>query len=118
MTPRDFLSQLTHIVLAVVDGAGKPWAVPVAVQKYENGSVEWLSKTNTVHSKAIANNPEVMLTAFTTKHQPQGEYAIYARARAKKTMPTPGVARYRAEIYELWYTDHRHRKIEVDVDGL
>ncbi|MFZ1258330.1 MAG: pyridoxamine 5'-phosphate oxidase family protein [Candidatus Saccharimonas sp.] len=117
-SPKQFLEQLAHISVAVVDADGRPWAVPVGVQKYEQGSVEWFSKTNTVHSQAIAKNPEVMLMAFTTKDHLNGEFGVFARAKAKKILSLPGVARYRATIYQAWYTDHRHKKIEINTEEL
>ncbi len=115
---QNFLRNIQHITVAVVDETGRPWAVPVGVQKYDHGIIQWFSKTNTVHSKAIAKNPEVMLTAFTTKEAPTGEFGIYARARAKKILSLPGSGRYRAEIYEAWYTDERHKKIEINIKDL
>ena len=116
--PKQFLEQLSHIVVAVIDEQGKPWAVPVAVQKYARGEVEWFSKANSVHSRAIANNPEIMLTAFTSKDSEMGEFGIYARARATKMLSLPGIGKYRAEIYQAWYTDAGHKKIEINIQDL
>ncbi len=115
---RDFLYALDHVVVAVIDEAGKPWAVPVSVTKYNDGAIEWFSKTNTVHSKAIAKSSEVMLTAFTTKQSEQGEFGLYVRATAKKILSLPGIGRYRAEIYKAWYTDTSHKKIEINIQDL
>lgn len=81
---RQFMKGLAHITVATIDASGRPWAVPVTMTKYEAGAVEWFSKTNALHSKAIAANPEVMLTAFTAKESSQGEFGLYARAHAKK----------------------------------
>lgn len=115
---RQFLEQLQHITIAVIDDQGKPWAVPVGVQKYELGAVEWFSKSNTVHSRAIAVNEEVMLTAFAPKDTEFGEFGFFARARAKKILTLPGIGRYRAEIYEAWYTDDKHKKLEINIKDL
>jgi hypothetical protein len=113
-----FLEQLQHVTIAVIDGEGKPWAVPVGVQKYEQSAIEWFSKSNTVHSQAIAASEEVMLTAFTSKDSQFGEFGFYARARAKKILTLPGIGRYRAEIYEAWYTDDKHKKLEINIKDL
>ena len=115
---KQFLEQLHHVTIAVVDEQGKPWAVPVGVQHYNHGAIEWFSKTAAVHSRAIAANEEVMLTAFTTNHDEFGEYGFFARARAKKILSLPGIGRYRAEIYEAWYTDHKHKKLEINIKDL
>ena len=114
----DFLKQLHIVTVAVIDDEGKPWAVPVGVQKYDQGKLTWLSKNNTVHSKAIAANPEVMLSAFIERGQPGGMFGFYARARVKKALPTPGFAPYTAEIYEAWYTDNDHQKQEINIQEL
>lgn len=118
MTPKDFLASLKHITIAVIDDTGRPWAVPVTLTKYHAGTVEWFSKKDAVHSKAIAANEEVMLTAFATKESEVGEFGLYARARAKKVLNMPGVARYRAEIYEAWYTDASHKKVQINIEDL
>lgn len=60
---QDFLQHLRIMTIAVIDETGKPWAVPVGVRSYKNGQVTWRSKTDTVHSNAIAKNAEVMLIA-------------------------------------------------------
>ena len=64
MSPKEFLSQLTVMTIAVIDEEGKPWAVPVKIQTYQNGEITWVSKTTTVHSRAIVRSPEIMVNAF------------------------------------------------------
>ena len=118
MKPKTFFHELTHFTLAVIDEDGKPWAVPVSAQLIEGRAVEWFSKTNTVHSRAIARSPEVMLSAFSTKGDPSGEFGLFMRAEAKKVMTLPGVGRYRAEVYEAWYTDERHKKTNIAIEEL
>ncbi len=114
----DFLKQLKIVTVAVIDDDGKPWAVPVGVQRYDRGSLTWLSKNNTVHSRAIAKNPEVMLSAFIPRGQEGGMFGLYARARVKKSLPTPGFAPYTAELYQVWYTDNDHQKQEINIQDL
>lgn len=114
----NFLKQLHIVTVAVIDDEGKPWAVPVGVQRYDRGRITWLSKNNTVHSKAIARNPEVMLSAWIEGSQPGGLFGFYARAHVKKSLPTPGFAPYTAEIYEAWYTDNDHQKQEINIQDL
>lgn len=114
MSPKEFLSQLTVMTIAVIDEEGKPWAVPVKIQTYQNGEITWVSKTTTVHSRAIERSPEIMINAF----DKAGMRAIYARAMAEKTLPTPGVGTYRARIFEAWYTDATHKKSPVAMEDL
>ena len=113
-----FLEQLNHVTIAVIDDVGKPWAVPVGVQSYRGGKIEWFSKLKTSHSRAIDRRNEVMLMAFTAKDDVFGEFGFYARARAQKILTLPGIGRYRAEIYEAWYTDSRYKKIVIDIEDL
>lgn len=115
---REYLAHLDIITIAVIDESGKPWAVPVGAQTYRDGKFTWLSKTNTVHSRAIERNGEVMISAFIPRNQPGGLMGFYARAKVKKTLPTPGFSTYRAEIYEAWYTDNDHQKQQINIQDL
>lgn len=40
LTTIRFLKQLNHIVLAVVDETGRPWAVSVRIKKLDGGVIE------------------------------------------------------------------------------
>lgn len=114
-SPLEFLKAAKYAVVAVIDDEGKPWAVPVAVQKYHNRTVEWFSKTDTVHSQAIERRPEIALTMYS--HQPM--YGICAKARAKKILTLPGgAALYGAEIYDAWYNTSKHVKTHIDLKDL
>lgn len=116
---RQYLHDLKFIVIAVVTDDGKPWAVPVGIQKYNKGALEWFSKVDTVHSRAIAQNPQISLTAFTTKQDAQGEYGFYATAHARKQLGLPGgVALYKAEIEQAWYNDAQHIKTKIDREDI
>ena len=119
VNPSEFLKQRSHITIAVVDASGRPWAVTVKLQKYKNGTVEWFSKTDSVHSQAIAINGEIAVSAFTTKANPEGEYGIFTHAKAQKALAIPGgVALYKAKIYEAWYNDENHIKTKIDIKEL
>ena len=119
MQARDFLTNLSVIVIAVVDEHGKPWAVPVALQKYHKGKLEWFSKTDTVHSQAIELQPQIALTAFQTKRDEGGEYGFYAQAVAHKKLSMPGgLALYEAEITKAWYNTAKHVKTDIDLKDL
>lgn len=117
--PREFLAKQKHIVLAVVDEDGRPWAVPVAMQHYRKGKLEWISKTDTIHSRAIAANSDIAITCFVARRDGENEYGLYLRAKAKKLAPLPGgAAIYRAEITEAWYNDHAHKKTRIDTASM
>ena len=112
---REYLSKAKYVTIAVIDEDGKPWAVPLAIQKYHDGKIEWFSKTDTVHSRAISRNPAIAMSIFTTKHDEQGEYGFYAKAVARKKLPLPtGLGLYEADIVEAWYNDERHNKKPID----
>jgi len=117
--PRQFLKAQRYVVLAVIDDDGKPWAVPIAVQRYSRGAIEWVSRTDAVHSRAIARSDEVSMTVFAPKNDQGYEYGLYLRAHAKKILSMPGgLAVYRAKIYEAWYNDHKHIKTHIDLKDL
>lgn len=119
MNPKKFLESLKHITVAVIDETGRPWAVPVGVQRCHAGTIEWISKTDTVHSKAIAVHSEIALTAFQTKQAEGGEYGFYARANARKKLPLPGgLGVYEAKITEACYNDANHVKTNIDIESL
>jgi hypothetical protein len=112
---REYLRKVKYVTISVIDEDGTPWAVPVAVQKYHDGRLEWFSKADTVHSKAISRNAAIAISAFTTKQDEQGEYGFYAKAVARKKLPLPtGLGLYEAEITEAWYNDERHNKKPID----
>lgn len=114
-SPKEFLQQTTHIVVAVVDEDGKPWAVPLGVKSYKHRTFQWFSKVDTVHSVAIARDPEIAVTAYL----PDPTYSVCARARAKKHLTMPGgFALYSAEIYEAWYNTGKRIKTHIDLKDI
>ena len=114
-SPKEFLEQTTHVVIAVVDEQGRPWAVPLGLKSYKNRTFQWFSKTDSVHSVAIKQNPEIAVTAYTT----DPTYGVCARARAKKHLTMPGgVALYSAQIYEAWYNTGKRIKTNIDIKDL
>ncbi len=113
--PRQFLEAAKYAVIAVTTQDGTPWAVPVAVQRYKNQTIEWFSKTDTVHSIAIEQNPVVALTVF----MGDPTYGVCATAHAKKLLSLPGgVARYAAVIDDAWYNTGKHVKTHIDSKDL
>ena len=113
--PKQFLGQVKIAVIAVVDADGNPWAVPIAVQRYKNHTIEWFSKTDTVHSRAIERHSDIALTAYVSDPM----YGICATARAKKILSLPGgTARYAAEITDAWYNTSKHVKTHIDPKDL
>ena len=114
-SPKEFLQQATHIVVAVVDDDGKPWAVPLGVKSYKHRTFQWFSKTDTIHSLAITRNPEIAITVYLS----DPTYGVCARARAKKHLTLPGgFALYSAQVYEAWYNTDKRIKTNIDIKDL
>lgn len=96
------ITQAQHMVIAVVQPDGTPWAVPVHVRDHTANTFEWDSKLSTVHSQAIENNPTIAITLFST----QLNLGFYATATAEVVSKRDdGYARYRATIKEAWINE-------------
>ncbi len=71
-----FLSEQDYMTIAVTLDDGTPWVTPVRIKQWEGAAFEWMSKTDTEHSRAIAVRPQVALSMYTpggdTTIQPTG----------------------------------------------
>lgn len=107
----------SHFTLAVVDNDG-PWAVCLALRNFDGRNIEWVSEITARHSRAIVDNPQVAVCAFSKTDQ-QGEFGFYAEADASKADDiNDRLAVYRATIRRGWFNDDKHEKIELDIDKI
>ena len=114
-----FLKQLKHIVVAVVDENGLPWAVPVRIKKLEDGVLEWDSHMKSRHSLAIDHNPRVAMTAFVAKGDEWDEVGVYLEGVVEAIEPIHDeFARYKARITAIWYNDADHVKRSINIEEL
>lgn len=114
-----FLKQLTHIIVAVVDENGKPWAVPVRIKQLEDGFIEWDSHIKSRHSLAIDHNHNIAMTAFVSKGSEWDEIGVYMEGVVEAIEPIHDeFARYKARITAVWYNDADHEKREIDAEEL
>ncbi len=116
---REFLHGARHMVIAVIDEDGNPWAVPVGIKSYDAGVFEWVSSRDTVHSRAIEKRPTISLTIFKAGSDRGDEYGFYATALVEKGEALGGNASiYRAVCQEAWYNDHTHIKTNIDIKDI
>lgn len=114
-----FLSQLKHVIIAVVDQDNMPWAVPVGVRKLEGLVLEWDSHRKSRHSLAIEHNPHIAITAFVSKGSEWDEIGVYMEAEVEGVeLIHDEFARYKARITAIWYNDANHVKREVGLKEL
>jgi hypothetical protein len=91
------LNNSRHMVVAVTLEDGTPWAVPVHMVRAEGKLFEWDSKPETVHSRAIALQPNIALTVFSI----DDDIGLYMKAVAEKLPEIrrdDGRVRYRATV--------------------
>ena len=113
---KDFLTNQTHIVIAVTLADGTPWAVPVKLQRYEGKEFEWDSRTDTIHSEALTVHPEISLVTFQRDSYPFGQFGFYAIGRAEVAENKGnGFARYRFTAMKAWVNDQTFVKREVEL---
>lgn len=111
---KQFLSEQTHMTVAVTLDDGTPWAVPVRVKLQWGNAFEWESALEAEHSKAIKKRPEVALMLFNKAHDE--EFGFYAQAKAELVEEyKPGYGRYRAVVSKAWINDETFVKREVEL---
>jgi len=108
---KQFLSEQAHMVLAVVLADGTPWAVPVSIKRWEGNEFEWDSRLDTLHSQAIAKNPDVAVTLFEKK--PDSQFGFYAVGQVAFETRENGYGRYRFTAKQCWINDETFVKREV-----
>jgi predicted pyridoxine 5'-phosphate oxidase superfamily flavin-nucleotide-binding protein len=112
-----FLVRQKHFVLAVIDEDGSPWAVPLAVKRWEGRVIEWRSALSTVHSQAIEREPRVSMCVFAKEEDRQ--IGFYAKGTARMSEDTgDGYANYTVTIDHAWLNDETFVKREFDLSQL
>lgn len=107
------LSKSQHMVVAVTLEDGTPWAVPVHMVRGDGKIFEWDSKPETVHSRAIALQPNISLTVFSI----DDDIGLYMKATAEvlpEIRDESGRVRYRAKVSAAWLNE-QHVKRPVDL---
>ena len=116
---RAFLARQTHMTIAVICSDGTPWAVPVHVQKWDGGTLEWESSIDSLHSQAILAEPRIAISMYELTAGGQNEFGFYVKAHAQKVADVPNQrARYQATIDAAWINGQDHVKRDVPLDWL
>lgn len=111
---KEFLQEQTHMVLAVTLHDGTPWAVPVRIKLQWGNMLEWESRLDTEHSRAIKRRPDVAITVYGKNGDE--EFGFYAKAQAKLMEEyKPGYGRYQALIHQAWINDETFVKRKVEL---
>ena len=112
-----FLAGQRYMTLAVTLDDGTPWATPVRIKAHECKTFEWVSKTDTEHSKAIAVRPIIAISMFTASDESTAQFGFYAQAAAEQIGDPNehGVARYRAVVTMCFINDATFIKREVEL---
>jgi pyridoxine/pyridoxamine 5'-phosphate oxidase len=79
---RRILAATTYLVLATVDGDGRPWATPLWFAARDLTELVWVSRPETRHSVTIAARPAVAITVFDSTVPVGAAAAFYAEAEA------------------------------------
>ena len=90
-----------YLTLGTVDPAGRPWTAPVYFAPAGDRTFTWVSATDALHSRHLAERPEVSLVIFDSTVPPYHGRAVYAVGRARelsgaeldealRTYPRPG----------------------------
>src|SRR5262249_51466800 len=81
-----------YMTLATADASGLPWATPVWYAPDGDDALLWLSRPDARHSRNLAERPELAITIFDSRADPDGAAAVYFQAVASEA---PG----RIEVY-------------------
>ena len=71
-----------YMTLATADDAGRPWASPVYYTPDGYGVFYWASSPDAVHSRNLAQRPELSIVIFDSTVRIGGAEAVYMVARA------------------------------------
>ena len=112
----EFLEYVRYMTIAVVQPDGRPWAVPVRIQKRDDLSFYWDSSTCALHSQCIAIESRIMVMMYQLKSEAHPEFGFYGDAIAEVVEALPdGRARYRATVTCAWMNDERHQKRKLNL---
>jgi hypothetical protein len=103
------------MTLAVALEDGSPWATPLRIKRWDGRTFEWDSRTDTEHSRAIAERRSVALSIFTAQTDTTVQFGFYAQATAELLEEHDGMGHYRATVAKSWINDASFIKREVEL---
>ncbi|MES2876124.1 MAG: pyridoxamine 5'-phosphate oxidase family protein [Patescibacteria group bacterium] len=112
-----FLSEQDYMTIAVTLDDGTPWVTPVRIKQWEGAAFEWMSKTDTEHSRAIAVRPQVALSMYTPGGDTTIQFGFYATATAELLSEQDGMGHYKASVTKSWINDATFVKREVSLNA-
>ncbi|GAA4461948.1 pyridoxamine 5'-phosphate oxidase family protein [Phytohabitans houttuyneae] len=81
---RDLLAANRYLTLGTVDPDGRPWTTPVYFASAGLREFYWTSQTDALHSRNLAERPQVSLVVFDSTVLPFHGRAVYATATASE----------------------------------
>lgn len=79
---RAIIDDNLYLTLGTADGAGTPWVCPVYFATADYAEFYWESALDAVHSRNIAERPEVSAVIFDSRVPPFSGRAVYLSAMA------------------------------------
>jgi hypothetical protein len=73
-----------YMTLATADAEGSPWASPVWYAHDDYTVFLWISRPETLHSRNLAEHPQVGIVIFDSTVPPGQAQAVYVRAIAEE----------------------------------
>ncbi len=110
-----FLAEQKYMTIAVTLDDGTPWATPLRIKRRDGASFEWDSKTDTEHSRAISQRPQVAVSIFTPQTDTTIQFGFYGQATAELLDVHDGMGHYRAVVTKCWINDATFEKREVEL---
>ncbi|MFF5292490.1 pyridoxamine 5'-phosphate oxidase family protein [Paractinoplanes globisporus] len=81
---RTLLDTNLYLTLGTVDPSGRPWTSPVYFAAAGVREFYWTSETNAVHSRNLAERPQVSIVVFDSTVRPYHGRALYAAGEARE----------------------------------
>jgi hypothetical protein len=78
----DLLDTNQYVTLGTVDADGRPWTAPVYFAAAGIHELYWVSATDAVHSRHLAERPHVSMVVFDSTVAPYHGRALYAVGEA------------------------------------
>jgi nitroimidazol reductase NimA-like FMN-containing flavoprotein (pyridoxamine 5'-phosphate oxidase superfamily) len=83
-TARSILDQSKYLVLATAGADGRPWATPVYYATVDFTDFFWVSDPAALHSRNIAQRPEVGFVVFDSRVAPGTGQGVYTAGVAER----------------------------------
>lgn len=74
---RAVLDDNRYVVLGTADGGGKPWVSPVFYTLSGYRELIWMSSSEALHSRNLAERADVSLVVFDSRAEPADGMAVY-----------------------------------------